>query len=153
MKPRGTKKQLRIAFLLNEFPCISETFILNQITGLLDLGQDVHIFAPYGNPNNPKQHEAILKWGLLNKTKYFEPIPQGRLQRLSKFLRILLQYFLRRPVRIWKCLNFRKYGIYQALNHLFLLEPLINEDYDIIHCQYGILGKKWAHLKDIMNTS
>jgi len=32
---------MKIAFVINEFPCLSETFILNQITGMLDLGHDV----------------------------------------------------------------------------------------------------------------
>jgi colanic acid/amylovoran biosynthesis glycosyltransferase len=31
-------KPLRIAFFVGQFPVISETFILRQITGLLDLG-------------------------------------------------------------------------------------------------------------------
>lgn len=145
------KKQLQIAFLVNEFPCISETFILNQITGLLEFGHDVHIFA-YRAADNPKQHTAISKWNLFNKTKYFSPIPQSRWRRSGRLLRILLQYSLRRPLRIWKCLDFKKYGIYESVNHLFLLEPLINEDYDVIHCQYGILGKSWVYLKDIMDV-
>lgn len=151
MKTAKPKKELKIAFIVNEFPCISELFILNQITGLLELGQDVHIFA-YRADDNPKQHAAISKFGLLNKTKYFASIPQSRLRRLSEFLRILLQHFLRRPVRIWRCLNFRKYGIFESLNHLFLLEPLVNEDYDVIHCQYGTLGRNWVHLKEIMDV-
>ena len=28
----------------------------------------------------------------------------------------------------------------------------MNDDYDVIHCQYGTLGKSWAHLKDIMDV-
>jgi hypothetical protein len=29
----------------SEFPKLSETFILNQITGLIDRGHEVHIYA------------------------------------------------------------------------------------------------------------
>ena len=32
---------MRIAFIVGGFPLISETFILNQITGLMDLGHEV----------------------------------------------------------------------------------------------------------------
>ncbi len=151
MKRAQRKKQLRIVFIVNDFPCISETFILDQITGLLELGHDVHIFA-YRADNSPKVHSAVSNWDLFKRAKYFAPTPQGRLKRLWKLLCILMQYSLRRPGRIWKCLNFREYGIYESINHLFLLEPLIDEDYDVIHCQFGILGKNWIHLKDIMDV-
>lgn len=36
---------MRIACLVTAFPTVSETFILDQITGLIDLGCDVEIFA------------------------------------------------------------------------------------------------------------
>src|SRR5215207_1370705 len=36
---------MRIAFFVYQFPIVSETFILRQITGLLNLGHDVHIFS------------------------------------------------------------------------------------------------------------
>ncbi len=46
----GPRKPLRIAMFVNEFPALSETFVLNQITGLLDLGHDVTIFANWTAP-------------------------------------------------------------------------------------------------------
>lgn len=142
---------LKIAFIVNEFPCISETFILNQITGLLELGHDIRIFA-YRAASNSKQHAAISKWDLLNKTRYFAPIPQGRWRRLWKLLRILMRHSLRQPIKIRRCLDFGKYGLYASLNRLFLLEPLLDENYDVVHCQYGTLGKSWVYLKDIMDV-
>lgn len=36
---------MRIAFIVVSFPAVSETFVLNQITGLIDLGHTVEIFA------------------------------------------------------------------------------------------------------------
>ncbi len=152
MKIIEHKKQLKIAFLVNEFPCISETFILDQITGLLELGHKVHIFA-YGKANNiQKQHAVISKYGLLNKAEYFAPIPEDRLTRLWKFSRIFLRQILRHPIWLLRCLNFRKYGVYESLNHLFLFEPLMDETYDVIHCQYGPIGKSWVYLKEIMDV-
>jgi colanic acid/amylovoran biosynthesis glycosyltransferase len=41
---------MKIGFIVSSFPSLSQTFILNQITGLLDLGHDVEIFAR-NNPN------------------------------------------------------------------------------------------------------
>ncbi len=36
---------MEIAFIVEVFPKLSETFILNQITGLIDLSHDVEIFS------------------------------------------------------------------------------------------------------------
>ena len=39
---------MRIAYIMGRFPVISETFILNQITGTIDKGNEVDIFALKG---------------------------------------------------------------------------------------------------------
>lgn len=36
---------LRITFLVNRFPVLTETFILNQVTDLLGRGHDVRVVA------------------------------------------------------------------------------------------------------------
>ncbi|MDY7022580.1 MAG: colanic acid biosynthesis glycosyltransferase WcaL, partial [Cyanobacteriota bacterium] len=43
---------MRIAFLVWQFPVLSEVFIVNQITGLIDRGHEVDIFAIQGSPEN-----------------------------------------------------------------------------------------------------
>jgi len=146
------KKHLNIAFIVNEFPCISEVFILNQIIGLLDMGCRVHIFVINKATDYQMQHEAIAKFDLLNKIKHFPSIPGKRSTRLAKFLGIIVRHIFRHPKWILRCLDFRKYGICEALNHLFRSEPLIDGNYDVIHCQYGVIGKDWIYLKEIMHT-
>ena len=43
---RGERTRLiRVAFFVTSFPSLSETFILDQITGLIDRGCEVEIFA------------------------------------------------------------------------------------------------------------
>lgn len=145
-------RALRVAFIVNEFPCISETFILNQITGLLELGHDVRIFAYKNGSSAQRIHDDVAKFKLLDRAKYFPPIPKGRAVRLGKFLCILLRQIFRSPVYLLKCFSLRRYGIYEFLNRLFLCEPLLSENFDIIHCQYGIIGKDWIFLKDITNS-
>ena len=150
MMPTENKKQLKIAFIVNEFPCISETFILNQITGLLKLGHDVRIFAYRKRINAQGDHSDISKFNLLARVRYFPQIPAGRLARLQKFLGILVRQIFNHPAWIFKCLNVRRYGIYESVNHLFLLEPFMDTNYDVLHCQYGTIGKKWVFIKDIL---
>ena len=42
---KADQNTMRIAFVVNSFPALSETFILDQIAGLIDLGHDVHILS------------------------------------------------------------------------------------------------------------
>src|SRR5215207_2986196 len=67
---------LRIAVFVNAFPVASETFILRQITGLIDLGHDVHIFAnAHGDQN--VMHESIKQYKLLERTTFVDGPPES----------------------------------------------------------------------------
>jgi colanic acid/amylovoran biosynthesis glycosyltransferase len=61
---------MKIAFIVNEFPSVSQTFVLNQITGLLDRGHDVDIFAEDARRDLPI-HEDVKRYNLLERTGLF----------------------------------------------------------------------------------
>ena len=42
---KSTISKMKIAFVTSTFPKLSESFILKQITGLLDLGHDIQVFS------------------------------------------------------------------------------------------------------------
>ena len=63
-------QRFKVAFLVSVFPCLSETFILNQITGLMDLGYSVDIFASVRGEFSII-HPEVLEYNLLSRTKYF----------------------------------------------------------------------------------
>ena len=69
------KKKITAAFIVREFPKLSETFILNQIIGLLESGCDVDIFAFEKEGENMKFHERINTYHLLERTYYFSKLP------------------------------------------------------------------------------
>ena len=85
---------MRSAFVLNSFPTISETFILNQITGLIDLGHDVDIYARKRS-NNEEVHGDVLEYSLLDRTKYISNVHQHRFPRLIYRLGLLATATLR----------------------------------------------------------
>ena len=72
---------MKIALLLNEFPTLSKTFMLNQITGLTNRGHEVDIYADRPG-NTEKIHPDVGKCGLLSCTYYI-----GRLY--NRFERVL----------------------------------------------------------------
>ena len=57
---------MKIAIILIRFPTLTETFILNRITGLIDRGHDVDIFA-WTKEKVPRIHPDIHKYQLLKK--------------------------------------------------------------------------------------
>ena len=68
---------MKIAVIASMFPKLSETFILNQITGLCDRGHEVSVFSRF-RPAESFFHPDVKKYDLLNKTHYFPEIPHSK---------------------------------------------------------------------------
>ena len=133
---------MRIAFIVNIFPKLSETFILNQITGLIDRGHEVDIFA--GRPGSAsKVHPDILKYKLLDRTYYYDvSVPRKLVKRLLKAVWLVFLNIRKKPLVILRCLNVFKYGRKAAsLRQLYEVIPFLQcNTYDIIHCHFGPRG-------------
>lgn len=69
------QRKLKILFVLHEFPKFIQQFILNQITGLHDLGHDVHIYA--NNKIDGHVPPDIATYNLFNKT-YYRVLPDNQ---------------------------------------------------------------------------
>jgi len=138
---------MKIAFLVPSFPALSETFILNQIIGLLDRGYEVDIFAKF-NPGEKKTHPDIEKYNIMKRVYYIK-VP-GRTKRLKDVLYFILTNFYKNPMPILKSVNILKYGR-KALNLslLYTVIPFLKKEYDIIHCHFGPIGLFGAFLKEI----
>ena len=139
---------MKIAVIVYKFPVLSETFILHQITGLLDLGHDVHVIA-FSRPQEPKVHPDFDKYHLAQRTCYIPSAPGSKFLSLVMALGLVVWNFPRSPgnmLRFLKMFIQRKKGL--SLKRLYLLLEFIKGDFDIIHCHYGTLGIVGAFLKD-----
>lgn len=131
---------MKIAFIVGTFPTLSETFILNQITGLVDRGHEVDIYADQAGDLS-KVHEDVLNYQLLDQTYYLSEIPVNLLWRAIKGLGLCFSCFTQAPKATLKSFNFPKYGKQAAsLWLLYTLIPNFQKDYDIVHCQFGTVG-------------
>lgn len=140
---------MNIAVVVSVFPSLSETFILSQITGLLELGHQVDIYASLRG-DEAVVHPDIERYRLRARTRYVGAynVVEGRGRRLARAAAILLRHLPRRPRYVWRWMTtLRSHGIYQGLNTLFTVAPFWDADYDIIHCQFGPVGRKWLFLK------
>lgn len=142
---------MRIAFIVDQFPALSQTFVLRQITGLLDRGQQVDIFA-YSPGRDPVRHQDVEKYGLLSRTYYLtdcacsDPAPT----RLIKRIGLLVKNSHKYPFTVPKTLNVFKFGKGALfLQVLCQISPFFGKrPYEIVHCQFGDLGALGLLLRD-----
>jgi len=132
---------MRIAFIVDAFPVLSETFILSQITGLIDLGHEVKIFAGT-KPKDNKIHLDVKGYNLLERTYYHNIKPANRLVRIMNALGLLLLNIFRSPLAILRSLNFFKYGRDALALSLFYKTIIFLKagEFDIVHCHFGRNG-------------
>ncbi|MBW4557402.1 MAG: glycosyltransferase [Trichormus sp. ATA11-4-KO1] len=141
---------MRIAIIAGQFPVISETFILNQITGLIARGHEVHIYASKPEDTS-KVHPNVEKYQLLRQTHYTPTIPENYLWRFLLGMMLLLVNFPKAPLVLLRSLNFFKYRKRAvSLRLLYEVIPFLkSQPYDIIHCQFGLFGLHGMVYRDI----
>lgn len=81
----------RIAYILDSFPNISETFVSNEINELIILGYEVEIFSCH-HPKSPMVHESAKY--LLGKTIYL-PRPVKKIELARSAFSLLIRSPLR----------------------------------------------------------
>lgn len=139
---------MKIAFITEAFPTLSETFILNQITGLIDAGHSINIIAGF-NPGEGKVYSDKWKHELSEQTYYSAP-PRNIIRCVLKAIYLVLTNFHKGPLKISRSLNIFKYGREAAsLSLLYTLIPFLDKKFDILHCHFGPVGIIGSYLKDI----
>lgn len=141
---------MRIAFIVDTFPSLSETFILNQITGLIDLGHDVEIFAGT-RPVDRDFHSDIQKYDLIPRTFFHNDKPYNRFVRFIEASWLFFTNFHKNPWAILRSLNFFRYGRdASSLTYFYkvILFICIGK-FDILQCHFGPNGNLGALLKEL----
>ena len=144
---------MRIAFIVSHFPRLSETFILNQVTGLIDRGHHVDIFSEYDG-DWEHVHPDVTRYQLHRHTYPLQSVPRNYLGRSLKGLWLLLSRWPKAPRLLARSLNVKQHGLYAGgLWLLYAAASLIDSDcpqYDIIHCQFGTQGYRGWFLQCLM---
>jgi colanic acid/amylovoran biosynthesis glycosyltransferase len=172
-------RPLRIAMFVGMFPVVSETFILRQITGLLDLGHEVDVFADTRVEPGSPQHSEVAKYQLLRRTTFMDMPPEtapyempvwpfmGRTWppgsptsvhnsvRVFRALPRLLRCMIKSPRLTFRVLSRAEYG-YQAesLSALYRLAKLAASPhgYDVLHAHYGPVGKSFRFARALLKA-
>src|SRR5262245_40971270 len=69
-------RPLRIAMFVGTFPVVSETFILRQITGLLDLGHEVDIYADTRGDDRASANPEVARYRLVDRAIFMDLSPE-----------------------------------------------------------------------------
>jgi colanic acid/amylovoran biosynthesis glycosyltransferase len=140
---------MKIAFLVRQFPALSETFVLNQITGLIDRGHEVDILAE--SPREALVHPDVERYGLVKRTAYWPAVPRSRPTRWLKGLMLLARTGASRPRAAAVAANVAAYGRLALTTNLGYAATPIHPGrrYDIIHCHFGENGILGMALRDM----
>ncbi len=141
---------MRIAFILGRFPVLAETFVLDQITGLIDRGHEVEIYAQEKGDTS-QVHSEVTEYGLLDKARWAMPIPKNWFARFAKAFWFCIEQGWKKPLCILRCLDFFKYGKSAfSLRTLYIAMPYFDTNpYDVIVCHFGPNGLLAVKLQEL----
>ena len=166
-----TTTPLRIGFLVKTFPRLSETFILNEILGLEQLGWELHIYSlrrPVEEPVHPGVSQVVAPVSyipaLLPTASWMDPLltVSANLRMLIKrplrYVSAFRKYFFEtKETRLKEfvqasCLavSLEKQGITYLHAHFANTPTAVAE---IVHWLTGIPFSFTAHAKDIYTTN
>ena len=139
---------MRIAVVVETFPTISETFIVNQILGYLNAGHEVRILA-YHKGADSALHESILANDLLQHVFYFRSFKKGKFKFI---LRFVLQLVIRLKFVNFPTLFELVFKLFKkSKNRLSMLEHMqwfvMQKRFDIVHAHFGPIANRVLVLK------
>jgi colanic acid/amylovoran biosynthesis glycosyltransferase len=79
---------MKIALFVDQFPKLSETFILNQIDGLLARGHEITIF-PCQAGDESRVHSIVESRQLIDKTRFPPNAPRTWVEKVGFYLRFM----------------------------------------------------------------
>lgn len=143
---------MRVAFVVNAFPVVSETFVLRQIVGVIDQGHEVDIYAcDRGDDAIGAGAGVFSQYRLAERVRYLD-VPASALGRLAAAIDIA-RHSWRMPTLYLRALNPGRYGRMALSQRLLIAAYKLMQHgsraYDVIHCQFGPLGVIAARLRDI----
>lgn len=124
---------MKVAFLTSTFPKLSETFIVNQITGLIDAGHQVDIYA-HSPEQVDLQHPIISEYNLAERTTYTHP-PESYLGGVKR----VLSAFGHHPGRAPEVVDSLRRG-FSGRNRICFLDT-VPSGYDLYHAHFGWVGE------------
>jgi colanic acid/amylovoran biosynthesis glycosyltransferase len=146
---------MKIAYFVDSFPKLSETFVLAQIIGMIDRGHDVTIYANRLIQSD-LHHRAIERYSLLDKTIVLPPVSRRLSVRVIQAISAMIHLVRKGRVSVLiRSLDFSRFGR-DAIGLRILVRCGCRfgaSEYNVIHCQFGQLGIVALQLKQCGSVS
>ena len=140
---------MKIAFITEAFPLVSQTFIINQVADLKDRGVDVQVFS-FKKGDNENLAENFRKYRMGDLTHYMG-MPKGKLSRFVRFAAIAFRLMKKKPIVLFRSLNFKRYGRNAlSLRTVYLADFFMDRNFDLAHCHFGPVANDFVLAKEIL---
>jgi len=136
--------KLRVAMFVHRFPLVSETFVINQVVGLMRLGHEVDIYSFGAQPPNAALTQPdVAQYRLLERTKYPPASPRDGLRFLRCGVRQAATLLRSQPKALARSLDLVSHRREALLLRLLSMAWLLRDrkTYDVVHCQFGTVGR------------
>jgi colanic acid/amylovoran biosynthesis glycosyltransferase len=129
---------------------VSETPVLNQITGLVKRGHEVDIFGDKPKSSSP-YHPSIDELNLLQRAFYRPEIPAGMLRRWGRGFELIASAGSEDRRALVRSMNVLRFGTRAATGRLPLqtAQFLPVRQYDVIQAGFGEQGLKALRMKRV----
>ena len=101
---------MKLAVFVDQFPVRSQTFVLNQVTGLIDLGVDITILSLGAGDKSIFNDEELKPYNLAHRTVYL--LDSGSISQ-NRLLRFVYRFF---SVLTGILINNNRWSVLKALN-------------------------------------
>jgi colanic acid/amylovoran biosynthesis glycosyltransferase len=138
---------MRIAFIVDSFPNVSETFVLRQMQGLVREGHEILIFT--GSAADPSG-TALFKGdkALLAQVRVYNRKPANRWLRALCAIGLAPLFLLRSPSALFNSLNVSVHGAEAwSLNYYFQAFAFAQVKVDAVIAHFGPNGLVGARMK------
>ena len=142
---------MKILYLCNEFPVLSETFLIYEINDLLKQGADVRIFT-LTHPKPGQKSDLPKELGFENRIYHRVPLKEKPLGRNIRKFQLMTKEVLRGNKAGVKMLSndrqtsaeYSRYMLMETANSMRMSDGWKP---DIIHCHFGTVGRFAAIMK------
>lgn len=137
---------MKIGYVVSNFPSLSESFVLDELVELLNLGVEIYVFSIH-RPSDSIQHEEFREHDFLGRTFYFS----FDYKRLSEYSRSLFSLV----PRMWPLLPSTQSNLARKAGKIVVAGEFADVakrlDLDLLHAHFDANAETAAYLSQILN--
>ncbi|MGL1890175.1 MAG: glycosyltransferase [Spirochaetaceae bacterium] len=136
-----------VTILTSKFPNLTETFILNQVIGLMDEGIKVNTISLH-KTDLTNAHPDFNSYNCVDFLSVIG-IPSNKIKRVLKSILIFIKLMFICPGKTLKAIDKKYTTASKSLKNLYILNSYRNKNIDVLQAHFGPNGIIGAFLKDV----